>query len=272
MNEIKGNYFLVNGSVEPIEKFEAICSQINFEVYEVIRIINGIPLFCEDHFARMMNSLQLLHKHFDTEYQSFKDQIKLLAGKNNIQNGNVKIIVSDQAKNLIMHFIPHYYPTDNDYKQGVKTGLFEAERTNPNVKTHLTELRKKVDFYIKKSGLYEILYVDRDGVITEGSRSNLFFIKEKVAYTCPPEKILLGITRQKVIQCLKNINIPLIEKPVFKNDIKSFESVFLTGTSPRILPIASIDKISFSCSNETMGKIMVEYNRMIDQYVADRKN
>ncbi|HBL77313.1 MAG: hypothetical protein A2W90_21920 [Bacteroidetes bacterium GWF2_42_66] len=270
MSEVTGNYFLVNGSVEPVKNFETISRVIKFEVYEVIRIINGIPLFCEDHFNRIMNSLQFLNKNISIDFQHFEEQIKLLSDENNFQNGNVKIIIGEQAKNLVMHFIPHYYPTENEYLQGVKTGFYHAERINPNVKAHLTELRKNVNTYLNETGYFEVFYVDRNGIITEGSRSNVFFIRNGAAYTCPPEKVLLGITRQKVVECLKNRNIPLIETPVSKDEVASFESVFLTGTSPKILPVSSIDELKFSCTNETMQAVMNEYDQMIDRYTQSK--
>ena len=270
MSEVTGNFFLADGVIEPIWKFEEISRKTTFEVYEVIRVMNGIPLFCEDHFYRMMNSLQLLNKSTPVDFQDFEEQMKLLSSKNNFQNGNIKIVVDKQAKNLLMHFIPHHYPAETEYQQGVKTGFYHAERTNPNVKAHLAELRKNVNDYLKESGYFEVFYVDRNGAITEGSRSNVFFIRDRVVYTCPPEKVLLGITRQKVIECLKNTNIPLIETAVTEAEAASFESVFLTGTSPKILPVSAIGKLKFSCASETMQKIRNEYDRMIEQYVQSK--
>ncbi len=267
MSEITGNFFLADGFFEPIEKFEKVSRKMIFEVYEVIRVISGVPLFCEDHFCRMMNSLQLLHKNIPVDFQDFEEQMKLLSSKNNFQNGNIKIVVGEQTKNLLMYFIPHHYPAEAEYRQGVKTDFYHAERVNPNVKAHLAELRKNVNDYLKESGYFEVFYVDRNGAITEGSRSNVFFIREGIVYTCPPEKVLLGVTRQKVIECLKNTNIPLIETAVTEAEAASFESVFLTGTSPKILPVSAIDELKFSCASETMQKIRNEYDRMIEQYV-----
>ncbi|MDX9883524.1 MAG: aminotransferase class IV [Prolixibacteraceae bacterium] len=272
MNEITGVFFLINGVPEPVEKFDEICEKIKFDVYEVIRILNNTPLFSEDHFNRMARSLQLIHKHIPLDLNRFEIQLKQLAAINNFPDGNIKIIVEEQARNLVMHFIPHYYPTETEYRQGVKTGFYHAERTNPNVKTHLTGLRKNVYTYLRESGYFEVFYVDRNGIITEGSRSNVFFVGDGIVYTCPPEKVLLGITRQKVTECLENLNIQLFEKEVSVGEVALFESVFLTGTSPKVLPVSSIDGLKFSCENTIMQAIMEEYDRMIDRYIRSKSS
>lgn len=270
MNEFAGTFFLNNGKIESIEEYNKYCLDIKFEVYEVIRIMKGVPLFYEDHFARMAGSLKLLNKHFNIKISDFEGQLKLLAEKNNIPNGNIKISIGEQAKNIELHFIPHHYPTENEYLQGIKSGLYNAERINPNVKAHLVDLRKNVNEYLNDTGLFEVFYVNRNNEITEGSRSNVFFIRDGKAYTCVPDKVLLGITRQKVIDCMKSIGIQLIETNILKDEISSFDSVFLTGTSPKILPVASIDDFVFSCTNETMTKLRLEYDRMIEQYINSK--
>lgn len=270
MNEFAGIFFLNNGKIESIEDFDKYCQNIKFEVYEVIRIIKGVPLFYEDHFARMTRSLKLLTNHFNINISEFEVQLKLLAEKNNILNGNVKISIGERTQNIVLHFIPHHYPTEDEYLHGIKTGLYNAERINPNVKAHLVELRKNVNKYLNDTGLFEVFYVNRNNEITEGSRSNVFFIRDGKVYTCVPDKVLLGITRQKVIDCIKKTGIPIIETNILKDEISSFDSVFLTGTSPKILPVASIDNLVFSCKNETMTKLRFEYDKMIEQYINSK--
>ena len=51
--------------------------------------------------------------------------------------------------------------------------------------------------------LYEVLLVNRDGVITEGSRSNVFFIKSGEVYTPPTDAVLPGVTRTMIIRILE---------------------------------------------------------------------
>ncbi len=270
MDELSVNYFILNEDTLPVKSFENTCRKISFGVYEVVRLMKGIPLFGEDHFNRMAHSLQLVNKQCPIGFNDFEARLKHLAEANNRQEGNIKIVADNLSEHILLFFIPHYYPTEHEYRTGVKTGFYRAERTNPNAKTHLFGLREKVNVYLKEKDFFEVFYIDNEGLITEGSRSNVFFIRNGIVYTCPSEKVLLGITRQKVIECIRNLNIPLVEESVCENEAASFESVFLTGTSPKVLPVSGIDGHIFSCENETMQTIRKEYDRMANDYIQSR--
>lgn len=268
---INSKYFLHNGQVFNLDEFEKYHQLSGFDIYEVIRVMDGIPLFCEDHYERMMVSIQQSKLDFSIEYGKFEEQIKLLAKHNSIQNGNVRIDLIISAKKLILYFIPHYYPSVNEYKNGVKAGLFNAERINPSVKSHLPELKSLVRKMLVDRGLYELIYMNNLGEITEGSRSNIFFIKDETIYTCPLLKVLNGITRQKVIRIIKDLNINFLEEIISGNDLNKFDAVFLTGTSPKVLPISTIDEFKFPVQNKIMLKIMDAYNQMIENYICAKQ-
>lgn len=268
---INSKFFLNNGQILSLEEFEKYHHLSGFDIYEVIRVIDGIPLFCEDHYERMMTSIQQSKLDFSIEYEKFEEQIKVLAKHNCIQNGNVRIDLIIKSKELILYFIPHYYPSVNEYKKGVKTALFKAERINPSVKSHLPELKSIVGKLLIDRGLYELVYIDNSGNITEGSRSNIFFVKDETVYTCPLLNVLKGITRQKIIQIIKSLNIKFLEETVSEKDLNQFNAVFLTGTSPKVLPISTIDEFEFSVQDKIIAKIMDAYNQMIGNYICSKK-
>lgn len=271
MEQIKGIYFLRNKTFYESRFFEGECSDIVFVVYEVVRIIDGIPLFCEEHYTRMENSLKQLGQPSVICYSDFEEQIKILARKNNCTEGNIKINLGEKGENICLYFMPHYYPNALEYKEGVRTGFYDAERNNPQVKVQMTELRENVNRYIKNQNYFEVFYVDRNQTITEGSRSNVFFVKDQTVYTSPAKQVLFGVTRQKVFKCLQNLGIALIERHIAKEEAKNFDAVFLTGTSPKILPVASIDGYKYRNNEEITDKIMKEYDRVVDEYIRSKK-
>jgi len=125
---------------------------------------------------------------------------------------------------------------------------------------------------IEELKLYEVLLVDRDGNITEGSRSNVFFVKAEVFYTAPESKVLVGITRQKVIECLRQLNFKLVEKSVSAVEISQFDAAFLTGTSPKVLPVNSIGKQVFNTQTVVLQKLMKSYDESIATYIEKAKS
>lgn len=107
--------------------------------------------------------------------------------------------------------------------------------------------------------------------ITEGSRSNVFFVKDEIFYTAPESKVLVGITRQKVIECLRQLNFELVEKAVSAAEISQFDAAFLTGTSPKVLPVSLIGKLRLNIQVLVLQKLMKSYDDKIDAYIEKAK-
>lgn len=243
----------------------------DLSVYEVIRIIDGVALFLEDHFDRLNRSMQIHGLILPMDFQDFKQNIAVLANQNQKTEGNVKFIYSVDCENIrwAFSFIPHTYPTIESYQEGVLTDLLFAERLNPNAKVIQSVIRDKANQMISDRNLFEVLLVDRDGMITEGSRSNVFFVKSNVFYSAPASMVLEGITRQKVIDCLKRLGFQVIEQAVLKDEIVDFDAVFLTGTSPKILPVKAIGKQLFDVRNNATLRLMESYDEMIWDYIRN---
>ena len=124
------------------------------------------------------------------------------------------------------------------------------------------DLRDATDKAIRSGDLYEVLLVNSDGRITEGSRSNVFFIRNGEVYTAPADKVLLGVTRTMIIRIMEKAGIPLHYYSVKNDELKSFDAAFISGTSPKVLPIASIDGIPFDVNDPLLRYVMEQYNNL----------
>lgn len=95
----------------------------------------------------------------------------------------------------------------------------------------------------------------RDGVVTEGSHTNIFFVKNGTIITHPAnEHILNGITRQIVLKLCDDLDIPVIERPVAQNEIASMDEAFFTGTSTQVASIAQLGSHTFH-SDDAIGLV-----------------
>lgn len=242
-------------------------------VYEVIRIIDGFALFIEDHFARLKNSLKIKGVEFEMQYEDFQHYIAELVKLNQKNQGNIKFVynMDGATSDWYFSFIPHSYPDQKDYKNGVSVELLFGERANPNAKVMQQNLWDKANQMISDLNVYEVLLVDRDGLITEGSRSNVFFVKNNVFYTAPASLVLIGITRQKVNDCLAELGFPLVEFAVSAAGVGSYDAAFLTGTSPKVLPIRTIGKYGFDPDVQVVNRLIEEYDHRIEQYIQKEK-
>lgn len=274
-NEAQRSYYLVNGKeymTSDSSQFDLINSPY---VYEVIRVIDGVSLFEEGHIQRLKKSIESLDFNMKIEEEEISNQIKKLIKINDIRNQNIKIIYSDLEKDeqkILMFFIKSVYPKKCLFENGINTILFESERDNPNAKVMNIELRKRVAERLEETKSYEALLVDDNGYITEGSRSNFFFIEKDKIYTPPAETVLMGITRQEVISSANELGIKLNEKKLKANDIKNIDGAFITGTSNDALPIRYIDDIEIkTVENKIMKSIMKKYSEKVRKYIESKK-
>jgi len=99
--------------------------------------------------------------------------------------------------------------------------------------------------------------------------SNVFFIKDSRVYTPPLESVLPGITRKHIISTCKKLGIPILESKISIEDLKGFDSVFLSSTSSNALPVSDIEGISFGTQNTILLSIMNEFNNTIREYITN---
>lgn len=240
-------------------------------LYEVIRIIEGLPLFIEEHLDRLELSANLINFKIWLTSKEIKQIIDALIKKNSINFGNIKISMNRSSgsnhKNFACQNIPSHYPSKSDYLDGVSSTLFNAERKNPKVKRADQSLRNETDIVIKSKKVFEVVLVDDNNLISEGSRSNIFFIKDQTIYTSVNDRVLAGITRQKIIHLCEINNIKIVEKNIKSDDLSQFDSAFFTGTSPKVLPINCINLIKFNPKNPLLKKLMYLYNDEINRYI-----
>lgn len=270
MGECTGKYFIENGVLKASESFNVSMIYQGELVYDVLRVIEGIPLFFEDHIERLDESLALSKHRPLAAKGDLIDHIRLLVRENGIENGNVKIIYHfNGAINLYMvYFIEARYPDDQMYKTGVDTILFDAERKTPAAKIFNFRLRSSISDALVRKSAYEALLVNTDNCITEGSRSNVFFIMGNHLITADDKYVLGGITRKYVKQLCYEKNIPVVFRCLPASELHHVDAVFLSGTSPQILPVRSVGEYLFSVDHPVLGILLDEYSEKVRSYVT----
>lgn len=268
------DYYMVDGKLIST-KDTAVFDKIGKPpIYEVIRLIDGIPLFLEDHLDRMRKSAELVGVNINRSDEDIGKDIRKLAEANDVKNLNVKLLVAileGQGQVFLAYFIKSFYPPEEYYKEGIHTILFHHERENPNAKVQQASFREEVARELEKNKAFEALLVNKDGYITEGSRSNMFFIKENKIYTAPKGTVLLGITRKYIMEVCKESNIEVVEENIHVDDLKSLDGAFMSGTSVNVLPISTIDNIRLnSVENETIMKISDGYLEKVKEYIRSK--
>lgn len=265
-----GTYFVINDVLEPAKKINSIDILSNKPVYEVIRVIDGVPLFFEDHYLRLANSCNMLGHELKTAANDLRSQILKLTGSNMIKNCNVKILVfsGHDSEKCVLYVRRSYYPTMEDIEKGARVSILHAERENPHVKQVNTGYKEKTIQKMAETNSFEVLLVNKDNKITEGSRSNVFFVKGQKVCTAPEEYILKGVTRKYIIDTCTRNGIQVVETLVDADSLEEFEGLFISGTSINVFPVSHVDDLDFkSFKCPIINTVREQFDRLIKEYI-----
>jgi len=267
-------HFIFNKEIKSSCDFNQFALEKHLAVYEVVRVVDGLPLFLEEHIYRFFTSLQFNNIKSSISERQIKSRLKALIEVNKLSMGNIRfqmVATTEDNSDFYVWVTPFFYPTKQQYEKGVDCGLYQAERPSPHSKTAHHKLRNDTSAEINDKGVFEVLLHNKNGFITEGSKSNVFFIKENTVYTSPSHSVLLGVTRTKIFELCNSFDITIKEENINIRDIAKFDAAFLSGTSIKLLPIKSIEGKAFRIQNQIAELLTIEYEELIFQYLNNFK-
>jgi len=276
MDTIVGKYYIIDDKL-----FNSI--DVNFQfnnsdyiVYEVIRIRDGVLLFLEDHLKRILSSIKKFNLEKFYNEKRLNSFLELLVKSNSDREGNIKFLCKYGSKKMTYaaYYIPHFYPSEEVYKNGVKLMIYNIERNDPQIKqVKVNEIiNNQIKDLLKSTNAFEVLLVNNHGIITECSKSNFFLVRGNSIYSAPAELILEGITRGKVLEIAKILGIENIVSCVKRDELQNYEAAFICGTSPKVMPVKSIDGIEFNVENKILQNLKENYNVLIENYFKSTLN
>ena len=236
--------------------------------YEIIRVSNRALMFLEDHIKRLNHSLKMANINEIITINTVRADLAKLFKVDGIKNQNVKFSVSIQNEHLLcaLYYIESIYLNEETYKNGVPVKTKSFERDNPEVK-QLTNAMQTIRKQLALDSVYEYLLVDHEGVVLEGTKTNVFFVKGGQVITAGTHKVLSGITRHHVADLARR-NYDFKESAFTKTNLNQIDAVFLTGTSIGILPVCEVDDINFnSANNPVVLSLMNAYENCKNKYI-----
>lgn len=91
------------------------------------------------------------------------------------------------------------------------------------------------------SGCEEALLLDNEGYVAEGSGENIFIMRNGVLHTPELTSCLEGITRQTILDFCAELDIPVRERRITRDEVYIADEAFFTGTAAEVLPIRELD-------------------------------
>lgn len=212
--------------------------------FETLRAYGKKVLFLDEHLGRLKQGLKFLELVFPEV--NFRKEIDNLLNENNLSNAYVRITVYKKRRSIGVSIYAdefNYYKEDT-YKKGFTTMFapFIRYSKDPFLKVKaISYAKSRLAWNLaQKQGKDEAIFLNEDGFIQEGSRSNVFFIKNNVVFTPSLECGLLeGVTRNKVIDICKKENIKVVEGKFKKEGLLSADESFITSSLMEVMPLGA---------------------------------
>ncbi len=115
----------------------------------------------------------------------------------------------------------------------------------------------------------EALMLDREGFLTEGTTSNVFFVTDGTLRTPSLDgPVLSGVTRAVVLGLAREEGIPIEEGRYTPVDLRGADEAFLTNTSGEVWPIRHADDVEFDTGDAGEGgPTTARLAERVDEYV-----
>jgi branched-chain amino acid aminotransferase len=264
---------IVNQQFVSIDNIPPVNTSLT-NVYEVVRVQQGVVLFAELHFERFCNSLMVGGFLLQLSFNQWLAEMHKVIDINQLSEGNVRMDTYWHDKQLqlsVIKPIPHNYPTQLELSEGIDTTLQYQERSHPNAKITNYHLKGQASEMMQTHQVYETWLVNRDNCITEGSRSNFFAISYNHLITAPDSAVLPGIMRTLVIEEAQQLGIPINFKTIPVDQLPAIDAAFMTGTSPRVLPVRSINALHYNTNNSIIRQLQDAIEARVLRYIAQKK-
>jgi branched-chain amino acid aminotransferase len=111
-------------------------------------------------------------------------------------------------------------------------------------------------------GCSDAMMFDYRGYVAEATGANIFFVRNGEVHTPKADCFLNGLTRQTVIQMLKDMQVKVHERHILPEELEGFEQCWLTGTAAEVTPVGQIGSYTFEVGALTQ-RVASEYEKLV---------
>ncbi|MDP4008360.1 MAG: aminotransferase class IV [Candidatus Peregrinibacteria bacterium] len=245
-------------------------------VYEALRTFGGKLRFVDEHIDRLFASAEsmglplpyskneladitqeLVAKRYEEIGSNDKElriRYQITSGLDSVRYGGIKNCT----------FIITAFELDKFTMKSVKVVTLDIERVSPKVKTTAMITNILCKKFAYENGAYESLMINHNGLVTEGTFSNIFLIKDGVLKT-PKDDILKGITRSEILKLAKDF-MSIEECEISKDELYLADEIFLSSSTVGLLPVTHVDERMVG--DGEIGESTLELKKAYNDFVS----
>lgn len=257
---------LLNGewATVPTEKLQIGTSSFGFKsgLYETLRTLDYSPVFLSAHLERLFASAKKIGLEIEHTQQ---DLIKMITRTiQTLDDPNQRVRILATPKNLIIY--TSKLNLNMSIYGGVSVRTVLAKRRSPDIKT--TDYGTCLSAWkrAQEQSCFEAVLVNKKGDVFEGSRSNIFWVRDGKVVTREKE-VLPGVTRKILLtKSPFSINFGKLNR----SDFRKTDELFITNSGSGIVPVTRLNdkKVGSGEVGKTTNKLLGLYDKWISQDVG----
>ena len=231
-------------AVLPVTRREV---QSQFSIYETLKVKGGVPFFVEEHLQRFFESARILEMEHPFSPGDIAGSIDTLVREDGLESAALRLIlVGGDDPFYIIFSYPLKKLSREYYTGGIDVITYPGERLIPRAKSTCLLLNYLAMQEAERRGAMEALFVDRNGKVTEGTRSNFFAVEDGTLVTAE-EDVLYGVTRKHILEIASEQRVPIRYEKIGAGELTGgkYSELFISSTSIGAVPVAAVDGMPF---------------------------
>lgn len=250
-----------------------------FGVFDFLRTYGGLPFQLGAHLRRLQRSANLIDLACPWDLEELGDIVMGTLRRNAYDESGIRLVLTGgdspngfmpggDSRLLVMVTALQNLPA-TAYQQGAAVATVEQHRHLPEAKTinYIPGITAQRKAQKRVPAAIEAIYCV-DGLVVEGTRSNIF-IHKGGRWITPVDGLLLGITRAEVIKLLQRDD-QLDFRALTRDEFYAADEIVITSSTKEIVPIVQVDEVSIGASvpGENSRALMRQWRAMTDAYAA----
>ncbi len=257
-------------------------------VFETLRAYRGTVFLLDEHVDRLFRSAGLIGLNINRSAKGIKKAVYDTLRANRLKDAVIRITMSRGAgppgldpglcrRGSLIIFARKFRPYPRSfYDRGAKIIIPDTIRNhiravNPAIKSmnFLNNIQAKREAL--EANAFEAIMLDYRGFLSEGTVSNIFFVKNDTLFTPSVDTgILQGITRQTILSIAEESDIRVQEGRYRPSRLYSADEVFLASTTMEVLPVAASGARQVRNSpGPVTGALHSAYMQKVKQYLKE---
>jgi branched-chain amino acid aminotransferase len=213
-----------------------------------------------DHYKRFYQGAKSYQFEINYPMETLLRATRELVRRNRVRNcyirpicyvGYSEIGISTQGKPFELSIIPVDFSKyfGKKAEKGIRCMVSSWRRISTNVLSpHVKATANYLNSALAKrdamnAGYDEAIMLSHDGHVSEGTGENIFVVRNGELVTPPlHDGVLAGVTRQTIMELARELDIPVSERSILRDEIYTADEMFLCGTAAEITPVLNVDQ------------------------------